>query len=197
MKKNTKRILTSSLIAAFALTTAFSVSTLLKPQAADFSDFTMNTGAGVRMDAPTGIRFTANVGESTKASLANATDVTFGMLIAPTLGEDGELTLEDVTDATVNAAKLVTQVWTDDNQTAYNGAIVGKVDGADFPTDKYGTSLNARGYVTYTLDNVTTTEYTTNTATRSLAQAAANSLANGVADPNDFLKGILTTVGAT
>ena len=201
MKKNIKKILTTSLIASFALTTALGVSVFAMPKAkADFSDFTMDTGAGVRMDTPTGIRFTANVGAKTKASLKNATDVTFGMLIAPTTGADDVLTLDDVTDASVKAKNLVTAVWADGStdwtaETAvkYNGAIVGG-ETVDFPKDEYATVLNAVGYVTYTVDDVTTTEYTTSMANRSLAQAASNSLANGVADPNGVLSGIVSKV---
>ncbi len=201
MKKNVKKILTTSLIASFALTTALGVSVFAMPKAeADFSDFTMDTGAGVRMDTPTGIRFTANVGEKTRASLENATNVTFGMLIAPNMGDDGVLTLDDVTDDSIKAKNLVTAVWSDGATSyaettsyKYNGAIVGG-ETVDFPKDKYATALNAVGYVTYTIDDVTTTEYTTSTANRSLAQAASNSLANGIADPNGVLSGIVSEV---
>ena len=201
MKKNIKKILTTSLIASFALTTALGVSVFAMPKAeTDFSDFTMDTGAGVRMDTPTGIRFTANVGAKTKASLENATDVTFGMLIAPTTGADGVLTLDDVTDVNVKAKNLVTAVWADGStdwtaETAvkYNGAIVGG-ETVDFPKDEYATALNAVGYVKYTVDSVEYVEYTTSMANRSLAQAASNSLANGVADPNGVLSGIVSEV---
>lgn len=202
MKKNIKKILTVSCIASFALTVALGVGVFAIPKAeADFSDFTMDAGAGVRMDNPTGIRFTANVGAKTKASLENATDVTFGMLIAPTLGSDGKLTLDDVSDTSVKAKNLVTAVWSDGStdwtaETAvkYNGAIVGG-EAVDFPVDKYTTVLNAVGYVTYTVDDVTTTEYTTNTANRSLAQAVANSVVNGVEDTNGFLEKVLGLTG--
>lgn len=204
MKKNIKKILTVSCIASFALTVALGVGVFAIPKAeADFSDFTMDAGAGVRMDNPTGIRFTANVGAKTKASLENATDVTFGMLIAPTLGSDGKLTLDDVSDTSVKAKNLVTAVWSDGStdwtaQTAvgYNGAIVGG-EAVDFPVDKYTTALNAVGYVTYTVDDVTTTAYTKSTASRSLAQAVANALANGVVDTNGFLADVLDEANVT
>ncbi|MBR6703674.1 MAG: hypothetical protein IKL76_03845 [Clostridia bacterium] len=202
MKKNIKKILTTSLIASFALTTALGVSVFAMPKAeADFSDFTMDTGAGVKMDEATGIRFTANVGEKTQASLENATNIVFGTLIAPTLGSDNQLTLDDVTDANVKAKNLVTAVWTDgaesyaDSETKkYNGAIVGDAEHV-FPEEDYVTVLNAVGYVTYTVDDVTTTEYTTNTANRSLAQAVANSVANGVEDTSGFLEKVLGLTG--
>ena len=204
MKKNSKRILTVSFIASFALTVALGVSVFAMPKAeTDFSDFTMDAGAGVRMDTPTGIRFTANVGEKTKASLENATDVTFGMLIAPTTGDDGVLTLDDVTDVNVKAKNLVTAVWADGStdwtaETAvkYNGAIVGG-ETIDFPKEKYKTALNAVGYVMYTIDDVTMTKYSTNTANRSLAQATANAVANGVVDTNGFLADVLDEANVT
>lgn len=204
MKKNIKKILTVSCIASFALTVALGVGVFAIPKAeTDFSDFTMDAGAGVRMDNPTGIRFTANVGAKTKASLENATDVTFGMLIAPTLGSDGKLTLDDVSDTSVKAKNLVTAVWSDGStdwtaKTAvgYNGAIVGG-ETVDFPKEKYSVALNAVGYVTYTIDDVTTTAYTKSTASRSLAQAVANALANGVVDTNGFLLDVLDKASVT
>lgn len=202
MKKNIKKILTTSLIASFALTTALGVGVFAMPKAeSDFSDFTMDTGAGVKMDEATGIRFTANVGEKTQASLENATDIVFGTLIAPTLGSDNQLTLDDVTDANVKAKNLVTAVWTDgaesyaDSDTKkYNGAIVGDAEHV-YPEEDYVTVLNAVGYVTYTIDNATYTEYTVNTANRSLAQAVANSVANGVEDTSGFLEKVLGLTG--
>lgn len=202
MKKNIKKILTTSLIASFALTTALGVGVFAMPKAeSDFSDFTMDTGAGVKMDEATGIRFTANVGEKTQASLENATNIVFGTLIAPTLGSDNQLTLDDVTDVNVKAKNLVTAVWTDgaesyaDSDTKkYNGAIVGDAEHV-YPEEDYVTVLNAVGYVTYTIDNATYTEYTVNTANRSLAQAVANSVANGVEDTSGFLEKVLGLTG--
>ncbi|MBR2023080.1 MAG: Ig-like domain-containing protein [Clostridia bacterium] len=201
MKKSTKKILMTSVLASFALTTALGVSVFAMPKAeADFSDFTMDAGAGVRMDTPTGIRFTSNVGEKTRASLENATNVTFGMLIAPNMGDDNKLTLDDVSDENIKAKNLVTAVWSDgatsyaDTTTyKYYGAIVGG-ETVDFPEEKYTTALNAVGYVKYTVDSVEYVEYTTSTANRSLAQAAANSLANGVTDTNGVLSGVVDTV---
>ena len=202
MKKISKKILTTSLIASFALTTALGVSVFAMPKAeADFSDFTMDTGASVKMDEATGIRFTANVGEKTQASLENATNIVFGTLISKNMGDDGKLTLDDVADESLGVKNLVTAVWADGadsyaNSTTkkYNGAIVGDSTNV-FPEEKYTTALNAVGYVKYTVDSVEYVEYTTNTANRSLAQAAANAVANGVEDTNGFLAGVLDTVG--
>ncbi len=209
MKKNTKKMLTLSVFAAFALSMCVGIgaTTVVKATdeqatvTADFSDFTLDGKASVRKVNPKGIRFTATVGERTRASLAEATDVTFGMLIAPTFGSDEKLTFEDVTDESVKARNVITKVWTD-NATSfetttsytYNSALVGKSIAEDFPADEYATPLHAVGYVKYTDAEGEKIVYTTNSSTRSLAQTASLALANGESDSENVLSDIIDAV---
>ncbi|MBQ8230287.1 MAG: Ig-like domain-containing protein [Clostridia bacterium] len=164
--------------------------------------FALQTGASVRMEAPYGIRFTAQISETEYESLGD--NAVFGTLILPAniLG-DRELTLEAAT--ALKAKNIVAEKWNDSlaeevtdgagervKMKAYTGVIVGSLE-EDFPETQFGREMAARGYVTYTdKDGATHTIYTPNTEIRSIAYVASAAIADG--EMTEFLYDICETV---
>ncbi len=130
--------------------------------------FEMVSGASVRTDAPTGIRFATTVNDAYKATLSEDYDYVWGTKL--TFTKAGNQTYTTYVD---------TQVWTDTTQTRWNTVLLG------VPEGDYLTEITAESYVKgYAKDdaekaNVLFSDVVGNAQTRSIAWAASWALNDG------------------
>ena len=142
----------------------------------------MVEGASVRVEAPSGIRFTARVDETYLENGQVKEGYEVGMLIIPSalLGED------ELTAGTANVSKTVASVFdTVDNQK--EGMATFNVALCDITETHYATELSARAYI-YNKD---TGKYIYSALNeiqeRSVAQVASLALAGGDSDESGIL----------
>ena len=161
MTKTLKRICLW-LFSAALLLSAVAVALVKLPVQAAAGEFAMEAGASVRLDDPSGIRFTTKVDQAFIDEIEQANpdkEITFGTEIKP---EGKSVTPVDIKQT----------VWADESTetTKYFKAVL-----ANIPEAQYLTELTATAY--YAVDGVKT--YVKNPQTRSIAYVASGLLAAG------------------
>ena len=165
MTKTSKRIFVVLCSAMLVFCLAALITTKQSVRA-ESGEFLMETGASVRLDDPSGIRFTTKVDQAFIDALqAENPDqaITFGTEIVPAGRED------------LTPVDIVQTVWGEesDETTKYFKAVL-----TNIPETQYLTELTATAY--YAVDGVRT--YVTNPQTRSIAYVASLALAQGQTD---------------
>lgn len=161
MTKTLKRICLW-LFSAALLLSAVAVALVKLPVQAAAGEFAMEAGASVRLDDPSGIRFTTKVDQAFIDGLEQDNpdkEITFGTEIKPA-------------GKSVTPVDIKQTVWADESTetTKYFKAVL-----ADIPEAQYLTELTATAY--YAVDGVKT--YVKNPQTRSIAYVASGLLAAG------------------
>ena len=179
MRNKVKKIFSSILLGAFAVSLTAGLARITLPRADEeitvhassiLAGFTMDETAAVRNSAPNGIRFTTFVPSETQAKIEELNNVEYGTLMLPKDMLVGELTRE-----TENVLTVKTQSWRDED--SYVSALVGKSNGdgtyENIPESYYNRPIAVRSYATGTDANGNTiTYYTENTAVRSIGYVA-------------------------
>ena len=179
MRNKVKKIFSSILLGAFAVSLTAGLARITLPRADEeitvhassiLAGFTMDETAAVRNSAPNGIRFTTFVPLETQAKIEELNNVEYGTLMLPKDMLVGELTRE-----TENVLTVKTQSWRDED--SYVSALVGKSNGdgtyENIPESYYNRPIAVRSYATGTDANGNTiTYYTENTAVRSIGYVA-------------------------
>ena len=196
MNVKTKRFTGIALILALAFAMGGFALTRINATVADSADFT-TAGASVRLDDPSGLRFTTKVSESYIAELDaeyGAGGYQFGTLLLPKalLGEN-ELTAE--TDLVLNQPRTKWGETAEEGFKAYHVALTG------ITAENYGTEICARSYVRIPAGNGYTYVNYSDGITRSIGVVAQSAILDGEEDEllttylNGAVKGV--TVDAT
>lgn len=165
--KTNKKVMTTLLLSSLCVCTMVSGVTLMaSAETTPAFEMTVNNVASIRLDAPTGIRFSTTV----KGDFTKADGYTFGMLVYPQDKLDGA----ELTHEVAGARDIVTKAWVDELSTTerdFNSVL------SEIPEEAagYGRMLTARAYYAYNGKYT----YSDTTITRSIAQTASYLLNSG------------------
>lgn len=165
--KTNKKVMTTLLLSSLCVCTMVSGVTLMaSAETTPAFEMTVNNVASIRLDAPTGIRFSTTV----KGDFTKADGYTFGMLVYPQDKLDGA----ELTHEVAGARDIVTKAWVDELSTTerdFNSVL------SEIPEEAagYGRMLTARAYYAYNGEYT----YSDTTITRSIAQTASYLLNSG------------------
>ena len=165
--KTNKKVMTTLLLSSLCVCTMVSGVTLMaSAETTPAFEMTVNNVASIRLDTPTGIRFSTTV----KGDFSQADGYTFGMLVYPQDKLDGA----ELTHEVAGARDIVTKAWVDELSTTerdFNSVL------SEIPEEAagYGRMLTARAYYAYNGEYT----YSDTTITRSIAQTASYLLNSG------------------